>query len=175
MMKKITLLLSVTAWICAVHCKTSGNVLSRNNFQVDKLQLLNDSGAAGKIIFLTYRVSYDSAQQVYRFMLVNKQFSEGRLGPDALSERPIPEKNYFICEIKGSNNTQYIKEQDPLNREVEYPGDPTNDAALARTVITAPEGELTIRFQYQDDMQFLTIQAFNNNNAHLKTIYRAKF
>jgi hypothetical protein len=153
-------------------CQTARNSAGKR-LPADQLHLAEDPAATGKIIFLTYKVRYDSLAETYNFRLLQKQFANGQLSPDMLAEKPAPQQHYFNCEIAGAAGTQYVQVQDPLNQEVEYPGDPNNDAALTRTVIRAAEGEMTIRFQHQPGLKTLIIQS-PNINQQLKTIYHAK-
>lgn len=158
--------------LLAISCQAVRNDAGKR-LPADQLHIAEDPAAAGKIIFLTYQVRYDSMAKTYHFRLQQKQFANGLLSPDMLAERPAPQQHYFNCEITGDAGKQYVQVQDPLNQEVEYPGDPNNDAALTRTVIRAAEGEMTIRFQYQPGLKTLVIQS-PNSQQQLKTIYHAK-
>jgi hypothetical protein len=135
---------------------------------------LNKSGdAINKIVFLTYKVTYDSLKQQYAFALVNKVFADGALNPNALAEQPNIEPHYFYCEVTGSQATQYNKVEDPLNIIREYPSDESS-GKLTKIEMHLPEGEITLRFQYTSDTKSLLIKTPLPHSQKLKTIYYAQ-
>jgi hypothetical protein len=135
---------------------------------------LNKSGdAINKIVFLTYKVTYDSLKQQYAFTLINKVFADGSLNPNTLSEKPDIEPHYFYCEVTGSQATQYNKVEDPLNIIREYPSDESS-GKLTKIELHLPEGEITLRFQYSAGTKSLLIKIPYPDSLKLKTIYYAQ-
>lgn len=153
-----------------LQCRTSQTGLRRPTEQL----ALNKNGAAtNKIVFLTYKVTYDSIKQQHNFRLINKVFADGELNPNTLSEQPYVEPNYFYCEVSGTPSTQYNKVEDPLNIIREYPPDETS-GKLTKVEIHQPEGEITLRFQYTPGVKNLLIKIPFPHSQKLKTIYYAQ-
>jgi hypothetical protein len=139
----------------------------------ERLSLNKDGAAANKIVFLTYKVTYDTTKQEYTFKLTNKVFADGQLNPNMLSEQPYIEPGYFYCEITGFAQTQYNKVEDPLNIIREYPSEDAT-GKLTKVEIHQSEGEITLRFQYSPDVKSLLIKKPFPHSQKFKTIYYAK-
>lgn len=152
-----------------MQCRSSGELRK----PIDKLTLNKDGTALNKIVFLTYKVTYDSLQQRYNFQLINKVFADGELNPNTLAEPPSVEPNYFYCEVNGKAAIQYNKVEDPLHIVREYPSDDTS-GKLAKTDIYLPEGEITLRFQYIPGVKNILIKTPFPHSQKLKTIYYAQ-
>lgn len=152
-----------------LQCRTSTGLRR----PTEKLTLNRNGDAINKIIFLTYKVTYDSLQQQYRFGLINKFFADGALNPNTLSEQPYVEPHYFYCEVTGAQATQYNKVEDPLNIIREYPSDESS-GQLNKIEMHLPEGEITLRFQYTSGVKNLLIKVPFPHSQKLKTIYYAQ-
>jgi hypothetical protein len=165
----IRTVISILISILFLQCRSS-NGLRR---PTEQLTLNKNGDAINKIVFLTYKVTYDSLKQQYSFGLVNKVFADGTLNPNTLSEQPYIEPHYFYCEVTGSPATQYNKVEDPLNIVREYPSDETS-GQLAKIEMHLPEGEITLRFQYTSGVKNLLIKVPFPHSQKLKTIYYAQ-
>jgi hypothetical protein len=152
-----------------MQCRSAGELRK----PTDKLTLNKDGAALNKIIFLTYRVTYDSLKQQHNFQLINKIFADGELNPNTLAEQPSIEPNYFYCEVNGTAAIQYNKVEDPLHVIREYPSD-ENSGKLTKVEIHQPEGEITLRFQYIPGVKKLLIKIPFPHSQKLKTIYYAQ-
>ncbi|RAJ05308.1 hypothetical protein LX64_02465 [Chitinophaga skermanii] len=157
--------------IVGTQCKTQQSKGLRK--PTEKLALNKNGEAINKIVFLTYRVTYDSTRQQYDFKLTNKFFADGELNPNMLAQVPSIEPNYLYCEVTGKYGTQYNKVENPLQIVREYPAD-DESGALAKITIHQKEGEFTARFQYNSDVKYLMIKIPNLQSQQLKTIYYAQ-
>lgn len=165
----VRIVIPVLVCLLFMHCRSAGELRK----PTDKLTLNKDGTALNRIVFLTYKVTYDSLKQQYGFQLINKIFAEGELNPNTLSEQPYTEPGYFYCEVTGTNATQYNKVEDPLNIIREYPSD-DNSGKLTKTAIHLPEGEITLRFQYMPGVKNILIKIPFPHSQKLKTIYYAQ-
>jgi hypothetical protein len=164
------IVISILVSVLFLQCRTSQTGLRR---PTEKLTLNKDGAASNKIVFLTYKVTYDSLKQEHSFLLINKVFADGELNPNTLSEQPYIESRYFYCEVTGTPATQYNKVEDPLNIIREYPADETS-GKLTKVEIHPAEGEITLRFQYTAGVKSLLIKVPFPHSQKLKTIYYAQ-
>jgi hypothetical protein len=152
-----------------MQCRSAGELRK----PTDKLTLNKDGAALNKIVFLTYKVRYDSLQQQHSFQLINKIFADGELNPNTLAEQSYIEPDYLYCEVTGTPATQYNKVEDPLLLIREYPAD-EHSGQLTKVEIRQPEGEITLRFQYMPGVKNILIKIPYPHSQKLKTIYYAQ-
>jgi len=166
-------LIPVLALLFLVHCRSARTTDGSLRKPVEKLALNTNGEAINKIVFLTYRVTYDSLTQQYNFRLTRKFFANGELNPNMLAEQSYIEPGYFYCEITGTEKKQYNRVEDPLQLVREFPSDDTS-GQLSKVVIHQSEGDITLRFQYVPGSKNLLIKIPFPHSQKLKTIYYAQ-
>jgi hypothetical protein len=164
-----SLVIPTLAILFFVQCRSTHTA----RLPVEKLSLNAGGAAINKIVFLTYKVRYDSLTQQYSFQLTRKFFADGELNPSTLAEQSYIEPGYFFCEITGSEKTQYNRVEDPTRLVREFPSDDTS-GQLSKVVIHQSEGDITLRFQYVPGTKNLLIKIPFPHSQKLKTIYYAQ-
>lgn len=170
---KTSIVIPILALLFFTHCRSTRTADGSLRKPTEKLALNTNGEAVNKIVFLTYKVNYDSLTQQYRFSLINKYFADGELNPNMLAEQPAIEQGYFFCEVTGTAQKQYNKVEDPLQLVREYPSDDTS-GKLSKIVIYQKEGEITLRFQYIPGVKNILIKTPFPHSQQLKTIYYAQ-
>jgi hypothetical protein len=163
----------IFAVIFLVQCRSTRTADGSLRKPVEKLALNANGEALNKIVFLTYKVTYDSLTQQYNFRLTRKFFADGELNPNMLAAPSYIEPGYFLCEITGTEKAQYNKVEDPLQLIREFPSDDIS-GKLSKVVIHQSEGEITLRFQYIPGAKNILIKIPFPHSQQLKTIYHAQ-
>jgi len=167
------IIISIFAIIFCTQCRSTRTANRGVRKPTEKLALNVNGAALNKIVFLTYKVTYDSATQQYNFRLLNKYFADGELNPNMLAEQAYIEPGYFFCEITGAEKTQYNRVEDPLQLVREGPSD-DDSGKLTKVVVHQSEGEISLRFQYLPGSKQLFIKIPFPHSHQLKTIYHAQ-
>ncbi|MHA4844815.1 hypothetical protein ACX0G7_11660 [Flavitalea antarctica] len=156
-------------------CHSLSNVQKAPNELPAQQLNLDKNAAENKIVFLTFEVSLvDSAQDVYSFRLKNKTFSEGLLKKSALttSEPVQPGYLYYQLSSEPSTGKNLVKVQNPLQPTYEFTSE--QSGSLDRRTLTNKRGDLTIRFQYQKELKYLTFYKPVPQTLTLKKVYHAE-
>jgi hypothetical protein len=164
-------LLSLVHHGCHSHSniQKAGNELPAQKLNLDK------SAVENKIVFLTFEVSLvDSAQDSYSFLLKNKTFSEGILKKSALTTSEPVQSGYLYYQLSSAPSTpkNLVKVQNPLQPTYEFTSEQTG--SLERRTISNKRGTLTIRFQYQKELKYLTFYKPQTQTLTLKRVYHAE-
>jgi hypothetical protein len=147
----------------------AGNELPAQQLNLDK------SAAENKIVFLTFEVSLvDSAQDSYSFLLKNKTFSEGLLKKSALTTSEPVRSGYLYYHLSSEPSApkNLVKVQNPLQPTYEFTSEQMG--SLERRTLSNKKGNLTIRFQYQKDLKYLTFYKPQTQTLTLKRIYHVE-
>lgn len=156
-------------------CHSPSNIQKESNKLPAQQLNLDKSAAENKIVFLTFEVSLvDSAQDSYSFLLKNKTFSEGLLKKSALTTSDPVQSGYLYYQLSSEPSApkNLVKVQNPLQRTYEFPSEQTG--SLEQRTLSNKTGNLTIRFQYQKELKYLTFYKPQTPTLTLKRVYYAE-
>lgn len=156
-------------WFCHSPLKSQNS----NGVTSPGLALNKNGDALNKIVFLTFEVTLvDSVKDEYSFSLLHKNFSVGTLKKDLSLNDERKDDAYLYYGFEGAAdkpNKQY-KVLNPLVLTLEYPED---NGALNKKTVYKKKGELTIRFQYEQNLKSISIFKVKPGSLTLKKIYDA--
>jgi hypothetical protein len=162
----------LTIVACCLGCTPRQNSQNKMARPIENLQLNTDNQALNKIVFLTFEVTLlDSAQEEYGFRLINKTFSNGVLKKER-SGAVEPTDRGFLYYTLEENNTKAIfaKVPDPLEMQLEYPGE---NQAMEKKTFYRNKGEVTLRFQFEQNSKTISIFKVAHHSLTLKKVYYA--
>jgi hypothetical protein len=149
--------------------------LNRSNklkLNIENLQL--PDSAMGKIVFLGFNISLrDSGSEKYDISLKSIISAGGRLKEPAFKNDIPIERNYLYFQLEGNDGTksEMTKLHHPLYMIYEHPGGDNN--TFEKTIIHSNKGELSVRFQWKSNYQYLSIYDVRRDSLTLKRIYHA--
>ncbi len=157
-------------------CKTRASIQQANHKEAPPaVQLgVNTEGAAeDKIVYLTFEVQLiDSTLDLYSFTLKHKVLAAGRLKENFGGAPYIADSNALFYQLATDTTTtrQLVKIQNPLRKTIEY--SPAERQLEVKTIYRT-KGDLTIRFQMEKGIRYLSFYKLQPHSATLKRIYHA--